>query len=70
MPAASAGATSVLQADMVQGVADFYAEERAYLCKCQQLVIITSREYKDAIARPCCCSMLPCVCSLSVCVDC
>jgi hypothetical protein len=36
----------VLPLDVVQGVADFYAEERVYLAKCQQFIVMTASECK------------------------
>jgi hypothetical protein len=34
----------VLPLDVVQGVADYYAEERVYLAKCQQFIVMTASE--------------------------
>jgi hypothetical protein len=34
----------VLPAAVVQAVVDYYGQERVYLAKCQQLVIMTARE--------------------------
>jgi hypothetical protein len=42
--AAGGAAQSVLSAEDVQAVADAYGEERAYLVKCQHLVLKTTRK--------------------------
>jgi hypothetical protein len=36
----------VLPLDVVQGVADYYAEERIYLAKCQQFIVMTASEWR------------------------
>jgi hypothetical protein len=43
--AAGGAVQSVLSAEDVQAVADAYGEERAYLVKCQHLVLKTTRKY-------------------------
>lgn len=42
-PSSSPG-QAVLPLDVVQGVADYYAEERIYLAKCQQFIVMTASE--------------------------
>lgn len=42
--AATSAGQAVLPADIVQGVADYYAQERIYLAKCQQFIVMTASE--------------------------
>lgn len=61
--AAGGAAQSVLSAEDVQAVADAYGEERAYLVKCQHLVLKTTRKCGSDSARHCQRAVSP-VCNL------
>ncbi|KAF6258720.1 hypothetical protein COO60DRAFT_1701205 [Scenedesmus sp. NREL 46B-D3] len=61
-PVAAAGAATkpssspgqaVLPLDVVQAVADYYAEERVYLAKCQQFVVMTALDVTADASKPC-----------------
>lgn len=56
-PATTTLSQAVLSADMVQGVADFYAQERIYLTKCQQFIVMTASEYVCANITPRACPL-------------
>uniref|UniRef100_A0A383VTA8 Uncharacterized protein n=1 Tax=Tetradesmus obliquus TaxID=3088 RepID=A0A383VTA8_TETOB len=51
-PSSSPG-QAVLPLDVVQGVADYYAEERIYLAKCQQFIVMTAMDVAADASQPC-----------------